>query len=136
MYQKGYCFWRRHTDGALNSGDFSEDAVVQHKLWVEYLKSAGGLRELLVADTRSVQPGLWNDRWELPWPYINRPRHVAAFPRGRMTSERAAAEVAARIAPLRARVDEILGRTSSLFGYQALVSREYQDRLHRARYYQ
>ena len=101
---------------------------MQRHLWTEYLQSAGGLRELLVADTRSVQPGLWNDRWELPWPYIRRRRLVPSYPKGFLTYERAAAETVIRTVPLRSRIRTILDTTSSIFGYNALVNHELQER--------
>lgn len=47
-----------------------------HDMWSEYLGGASGVRELVMADMRSVHPGLWNDRWELPYPFV---RHRPAF---------------------------------------------------------
>lgn len=107
MYTKGYRFWRNHADRSAALNEYSMDAKFQHKLWTNYLQAAGGLRELLAADTRSVQPGLWNDRWELPWPYVRRRRLVDPFPKMQMSGQRAAAEVAIRIASLRAKVYDI-----------------------------
>ena len=134
MYKKGYRYWHRQSSRRSAYNEYTEDARFQHKLWSSYLQAAGGLRELLVADTRSVHPGLWNDRWELPWPYVRRHRAIQSFPKICMSGERAAAEAVIRIPPFRAKVFDILDRTSSLFGYEALITREHQEHIHRFGY--
>ena len=131
MYRDGYCYWRRFSDRHTPSSEVDSKHDKQRRLWKEYLQSAGGLRELLVADVRSVQPGIWNDRWELPWPYVRRPRFVKNYPKECMSYERAAAETVIRIAPLRSRIQTVLDSTSSIFGSNALVQHEHQEVLNR-----
>ena len=131
MYQDGYCYWQRFSDRHAPSTEADSKQDIQRRLWKEYLQSAGGLRELLVADIRSVQPGIWNDRWELPWPYVRRPRFVKNYPKGSMSYERAAAETVIRIAPLRSRIQTVLDTTSSIFGSNALVQHEHHETLNR-----
>ena len=129
MYQDGYCYWRRFSDRHAPLSEVGSKQDIQQRLWKEYLRSAGGLRELLVADVCSVQPGLWNDHWELPWPYVRQPRFVKNYPKECMSYERAAAETVVRIAPLRSRIQTVLESTSSVFGSEALVHHEHQELL-------
>ena len=72
MWEKGYAFWRDIHSRDMNIEFADEEAERQHDMWSEYLQGAAGIRELVMADSRSVHPGLWNDRWELPYPYVRR----------------------------------------------------------------
>ena len=126
MYEEGYRYWRRFSDQTVPS---SHDWNMQPRLWGESLQAAGGLRELLTADIRSVQPGLWSDRWELPWPYVRRQKVVVSYPKECLSYERAAAETVTRAVSSRTRIQSILDRTSSTFGCDALINHELQERL-------
>lgn len=79
-----------------------------------------------MADTRSVQPGLWNDRWELPYPFVPRQR-IPRYPK-RITHKQAAAETVDRCRTLIYRIGEISHTTAHLYGYEALEMLEDHER--------
>ena len=72
MWEKGYAFWRDITSPDVDIEFADAEAEGQHDLWSKYLQGAAGIRELIMADSQSVHPGLWNNRWELPYPYVRR----------------------------------------------------------------
>ena len=124
MYSKGYAFWHSHVDLSLPPQDYTAYARLQCKLWSDYLQSASGLHELLVAD---VQPGLWNNRWELLLPLMQWKRHIKPWPIYPLSNGCIAAEIALHISPLRSRIAGTLQKTSSVFGLDALVACEELD---------
>ena len=76
LWNEGYTFWRRMTPGDPVPDFADARAKRYHDIWSKYLGAASGLKELVMAETRSVNPGLWNDRWELPYPFVH---HDPAF---------------------------------------------------------
>ncbi|KAK7682200.1 hypothetical protein QCA50_014787 [Cerrena zonata] len=97
----------------------------EHELWTAYLQGAAGITELLMADTRSVQPGIWNEMFELPFPNINR-RRDTPLPRP-ITLSDARPELSNRLKALHLRIVQLCKEIGDVFGLPAL------ERLEQAR---
>lgn len=73
-----------------------------------------------------MQPGLWNERWELPYPYVPRQR-IPRYPK-RITYEQAAAETVDRCRTLIYRITSLSQETAHIYGYEALERLEEHER--------
>lgn len=76
-------------------------------------------------DIRSVHPGLWNDRWELPFPFVEGKR-IGYYPKGLNIGE-VAAETISKMCTLRENIDTICKTTALMYGYPALQHLEDHD---------
>lgn len=101
----------------------------QAELWTEYLQGATGIRELATADTRSVHPGLWNDHWELPIPYVERER-IGRYPKN-LTYDQLARETIPKARTLVERIEKLC-ITSQMYGFQTLLHLERGEHERRA----
>lgn len=78
-----------------------------------------------MANTRSLQPGLWNDHWEMPYPFLRRQR-ITKYPTN-ITITQATAETLARIQVLRNRIEDLCSKTSRLYGTSVLEELELHE---------